>query len=60
VGDEDVATVPMKSERMQAAIAGSRLEVIPRAGHSSSIEEPEALTAVMADFLNAAGDDQNL
>jgi pimeloyl-ACP methyl ester carboxylesterase len=59
VGEEDVATVPMKSERMHAAIAGSRLEVIPRAGHSSSIEEPGAVTAVMRAFLYALPD-QNL
>jgi pimeloyl-ACP methyl ester carboxylesterase len=51
VGDEDVATVPMKSERMHAAISGSRLVVIPRAGHSSSIEEPEAVTAAIRSFL---------
>jgi pimeloyl-ACP methyl ester carboxylesterase len=55
VGDEDVATVPMKSERMHAAIAGSRLVVLQKAGHSSSIEEPEAVTLAMQEFL-----DQNL
>lgn len=51
VGDEDVATVPAKSERMQAAIAGARLEVIPRAGHSSSIEQPERVTQAIREFL---------
>lgn len=52
VGDEDVATVPMKSERMHAAIAGSRLVILPRAGHSASIEEPEAVTRSMQEFLS--------
>lgn len=41
VGDEDVATVPEKAERIHAAIKGSELVVFNRAGHSSSIETPE-------------------
>lgn len=40
VGDEDIATVPEKSERLHAAIAGSELVVFKRAGHSSAIETP--------------------
>lgn len=51
VGDEDVATVPMKSERMHAAIKDSKLAVIPKAGHSASIEEPEAVVHAMEEFL---------
>jgi pimeloyl-ACP methyl ester carboxylesterase len=57
VGEEDVATVPMKSERMHAAIRDSRLVVLPRAGHSSSIEEPEAVTAAMRNFLDTLPSD---
>ncbi|HET7460813.1 MAG TPA: alpha/beta fold hydrolase, partial [Longimicrobium sp.] len=34
VGDQDVATVPAKAERIHAAIPGSRLVVIPGAGHT--------------------------
>ncbi len=61
VGDEDVATVPAKSERMHGAISGSRLVVIPRAGHSASIEEPDAVTRAMEDFLSGlAAPSQNL
>lgn len=51
VGDEDVATPLPKSERMHGAIKGSKLTVIPRAGHSSSIEEPAAMTAALEEFL---------
>ena len=51
VGEEDVATVPVKSERMHAAIPGSALIRIPRAGQSSTIEEPAAVIAAMAAFL---------
>jgi pimeloyl-ACP methyl ester carboxylesterase len=40
VGNEDVATVPEKAERMHAAIQGSELVVFKDAGHSSSIETP--------------------
>lgn len=51
VGEEDVATVPAKAERIAAAIAGARLLRIPRAGHSSPVEEPGAVTAALRDFL---------
>lgn len=40
VGDENVATVPEKSERMHAAIKESELAVFKHAGHSASIETP--------------------
>lgn len=52
VGDQDVATVPAKAERMHAAIPGSRLVVIPGAGHTSTVEQPEAVNAALAAFLS--------
>ncbi|HUJ62290.1 MAG TPA: alpha/beta fold hydrolase [Kofleriaceae bacterium] len=51
VGDEDVATPPAKAERIVMAIAGARLATIPRAGHSSPVEQPEAVTRAIEDFL---------
>jgi 3-oxoadipate enol-lactonase len=51
VGDEDVATPRPKAERIVAAIKGARLEIIPRAGHSSPVEEPTAVTAALGKFL---------
>lgn len=51
VGKEDVATPPVKSERMRDAIAGASLKILPRGGHSSTIEEPDAVTLAIADFL---------
>lgn len=51
VGDEDVATVPAKAERIAAAIPGARLVRIPKAGHSSTVEQPQAVNAAMLDFL---------
>ncbi len=47
VGDEDVATVPAKSESMNAAIKGSELQVFKGAGHSSSIETPEQVNELI-------------
>jgi pimeloyl-ACP methyl ester carboxylesterase len=51
VGDSDVATVRSKAERIQAKIPTSRLVIIPRAGHSSPIEEPEFVNQQIRDFL---------
>ena len=51
VGDQDVATVPAKAERMRARICGSKLVVIPGAGHTSTVEEPAAVNATIEEFL---------
>lgn len=53
VGDEDVATPIAKAERLVAALEGAALVRIPRAGHSSTVEEPAAVTAAMERFLTA-------
>lgn len=53
VGDEDVATVPDKSKRIHKQINGSVLEIIPGAGHSSSIEQPEHINQVLTSFINS-------
>jgi pimeloyl-ACP methyl ester carboxylesterase len=53
VGDEDVATPPAKAQQMLAAIKGSKLVTIPRAGHSSTLEEPAAVTAAIESFLRS-------
>jgi len=53
VCEEDVATVPAKAEKIAGAIRKAKLVRIPRAGHSSTVEEPEAVTKVLADFLSA-------
>lgn len=53
VGDQDVATVPAKAERMQERIRGSKLVVIPGAGHTSTVEEPEAVNEALRAFLES-------
>jgi len=52
VGDEDVATPLSKARRMHELIPGSRLARIPAAGHSSSVEQPAAVTQALSDFLS--------
>jgi pimeloyl-ACP methyl ester carboxylesterase len=52
-GDEDRAITMARAERMARAIPGARLVVIPRAGHTSSVEEPEAVTRALGEFLEA-------
>lgn len=51
VGDEDVATPPARSERLRAAIPGARLERIPGAGHSSTVENPAHVNRLLENFL---------
>jgi 3-oxoadipate enol-lactonase len=52
VGDQDVATVPAVAERMHARIHGSTLVTIPGAGHTSTVDEPEAVNAALQEFLD--------
>jgi 3-oxoadipate enol-lactonase len=53
VGDEDVAVPPVHSQRLHEHIAGSRLQIIPRAGHTSTVEEPTAANGAITDFLGS-------
>jgi pimeloyl-ACP methyl ester carboxylesterase len=55
VGDEDVATVPAKAERIRDAIAGARLVMIPGAGHTSSVEQPDFVNAALEEFFTSQG-----
>lgn len=54
-GAEDVITPPAESQAMQRAVAGSRLEIIPRAGHLANLEDPAACNAALAAFLASLG-----
>jgi 3-oxoadipate enol-lactonase len=53
VGNEDCAQPVARSQQIAEGIAGARLEIIPGAGHLSSLEQPEKVTEVMLDFLGA-------
>ena len=51
VGAEDSALPPIHSERIARALPAAALVTIANAGHLSSLEQPEAVTEAMADFL---------
>lgn len=53
-GEDDTARPPCDSEAMAAAIAGARLVRIPKCGHSSSLEQPQAVIAAMRELLGAS------
>lgn len=51
VGDQDVATVPDKARFIHSHITQSKLVIIPGAGHTSSVEEPDAVNEAIGGFL---------
>jgi pimeloyl-ACP methyl ester carboxylesterase len=53
VGDEDVITPEKEARQLQTGIRGSRLEVIPGAGHLSNIERPAAFNAALSEFVGS-------
>ncbi len=52
-GDQDVSTPPEKSEDLHRRIKGSKYIVIPNAGHMSSVEQPEAVTTALDEFISS-------
>jgi pimeloyl-ACP methyl ester carboxylesterase len=52
-GEEDVITPVADSQALQTAIAGAKLKVIPKAGHLSNMERPEAFNEALLSFLSA-------
>jgi pimeloyl-ACP methyl ester carboxylesterase len=51
VGADDVPTPVKKARRIAELIPGARLEIIANAGHSSTIEQPEAVAQMLVGFL---------
>jgi pimeloyl-ACP methyl ester carboxylesterase len=52
VGADDASTPPAKSEAIAASIDGAKLEIIPDAGHSSTVEQPEVLTRLIREHIS--------
>ncbi len=52
VGEEDIATIPKKSEQIHRAIKSSKLILIHRAGHSSCIEQPNFVNKIIYNFIS--------
>jgi pimeloyl-ACP methyl ester carboxylesterase len=50
-GDEDALIPPKESEAMNKAIAGSRLALVPGAGHLPNFEQPLAFDTAVRDWL---------
>jgi pimeloyl-ACP methyl ester carboxylesterase len=53
VGGEDGLTPPTEAQSMCEQIRGCRLEVLPRAGHVSNLEQPSAFNQVLSEFVTA-------
>lgn len=53
VGAEDALTTPEVAREMAEAIPGARLSIIPDSGHVSTLEQPEAVTRALLDWLDA-------
>ncbi len=51
-GAEDTLTPLSDAEAMREGIRGSRLETVPRAGHLSNLENPEAYNRILGTFLD--------
>ena len=50
-GEEDVAVSPKRARRTADRIPGARWAVISGAGHSSTLESPDAVTAALREFF---------
>lgn len=53
IGDQDQATPMADSEFIRQAIEGAELKVIPDAGHLTTIDNPDAVTTALKEFLDA-------
>jgi pimeloyl-ACP methyl ester carboxylesterase len=53
VGADDLLTPPERATEMAGAIVGARQIVVPSCGHLSTLEQPQAVTAALVEFLSA-------
>jgi pimeloyl-ACP methyl ester carboxylesterase len=51
VGDSDVLTPPERAKELAAAIPGARLVIVPKSGHASTLEQPEAVNGALIDWI---------
>lgn len=54
-GREDSWSPPQRHEDMAALITGSTLEIIPECGHMCTLEQPEAVSRALRQWLQKAG-----
>jgi pimeloyl-ACP methyl ester carboxylesterase len=55
VGELDTETPLSYAEALAAGIPGTRLQIIPGAGHISSLEAPEAVNIALREHLDGMG-----
>jgi pimeloyl-ACP methyl ester carboxylesterase len=53
VGEGDELTPPDLSREIAGAISGAKLTIVPDSGHLSTLEQPEAVNAALAEWLSA-------
>ncbi|MGH3118509.1 MAG: alpha/beta fold hydrolase, partial [Gaiellales bacterium] len=53
VGENDGVTPPDAARKIHEHVGGSKLVVIPEAGHLSNLEAPEAFNGALAEFLRS-------
>jgi pimeloyl-ACP methyl ester carboxylesterase len=53
VGDGDELTPPERAAEMAQGIPGARLVTVPHCGHLSTLEQPEAVTRALLEWLEA-------
>jgi len=51
VGEDDVPTPISRARTIAGAIKDARLEIVPHSGHSSTIEQPDAVSALLSEFI---------
>ena len=52
MGEEDAAVPLEEAKRIHSEIAHSKLVILPRAGHTPNVEEPEAVNRLLEDFIS--------
>lgn len=54
-GDEDAAITLEQASRIQSRIPGSKLVIIPRSGHTPTVEEPAIVNELLENLLRSSG-----
>ncbi len=52
VGEHDAVTPPEAARKIHEHVGGSRLVVLPEAGHLSNLEAPDAFNGAVAEFMS--------
>jgi len=52
-GEEDVAITMERALRLRSLLPSARFATVPAAGHSAPVENPEAVTSALLDFLGS-------